>query len=146
MLGTVLYLYLCTEVRCYCYRCYRVCHTLWDGYSRLIDTAGYAVRTVTLQNMWQGGLGRHKNTQKASCYSDVNAITAQFRLRMEVEGAWKTKPFWNYLYEHAQRKGSCGFTRRFRDWSQGCLDFPAVWMVPSFLLVQAITPTFSFFF
>lgn len=61
--------------------------------SHLIDTTGYAVRPVVLQNMWQGGLGLHKNTQKASCCSDVNAIAAGFRLRMELEGDMKNQTF-----------------------------------------------------
>lgn len=114
--------------------------------SHLIGTAGYAVRPVVLQNMWPGGLGLHKNMQKASCCSDVSAVAAGFRLRMELEGAWKTKPFWNYLYEHAQRKGSCGFTMRFRDSGQGCLDFPAVWDGPFISVGSSHNSNFLFFF
>lgn len=54
----------------------------------LIATAGYAIRPIVLQNMWL-----HKNQPKASCCSDVNAIPAGFRLRMEVEGHEKPNFF-----------------------------------------------------
>lgn len=43
-------------------------------------------------------------------------------------------------------EGSRGFTGRFRDSGQSCLNLLAVWDGPFFSVVQAITPTFSSFF